>query len=388
MGEMDCVSLRGGSVQAEIKRSPEDFVVKEMLSQDIVCDGIHKYSPDGSTGKPGAFVFLLNLYNWDQFKALSYIAKSLGINKSCLSFCGTKDKKAVTYQLISIDDVSGVSVKDVSKLSIKDINLTYLGKGERLYLGKSWGNRFSVRVYFDGADTNDVRSLLTDAGNGSFFPNYFGPQRFGTNRPVSHIVGRHLIDCDIKSAVMSYLSVSVPTESKAIRKARGLVKAGEFKEALLAFPDVMHYEKVLLSCLIKNPDDYMGAFRTFPQSMQKMFVHAYQSDLFNRVLSKIVASGDYDMNMEIPLFGYRLKLIKDSRIRIPMQEVLREEDIDLSSFRVDIMPELSSKGGLRNAFERAYNFRCFVSPENYADLDFSLPKGCYATVLLREFFIL
>ena len=130
----------------------------------------------------------------------------------------------------------------------------------------------------------------------------------------------------------------------------------------------------------------MGAFRTFPQSMQKMFVHAYQSDLFNRVLTRIVSSGDYDMDMEIPLFGYRLKLIKDQRIRIPMQEVLREEDIDLSSFRVDIMPDLSSKGGFRSAFEKAYDFKCCVYSENYADLSFSLRKGCYATVFLREFF--
>ena len=111
----DFFTFLNGQVDGDIKRLPKDFVVKEIIAKDVVCDEIHKVE---SGKKKDSFIFLMNLYNWDHFKAISYIASSLEINKSQIGFSGTKDKKAVTYQLISIDDVSGVSLKDVAQRTL------------------------------------------------------------------------------------------------------------------------------------------------------------------------------------------------------------------------------------------------------------------------------
>ncbi|MCK5322007.1 MAG: tRNA pseudouridine(13) synthase TruD, partial [Candidatus Aenigmarchaeota archaeon] len=135
------ITLRDNQVAGEIKRKPDDFVVKEIICENIVCDEIQKYS---DSDENEAMIFLMKLNNWDQFKAISYIASITGINKSCISFSGTKDKFAVTSQLISVDISSGVSYKDVENLGVKDIELTYLGKGSRLHIGKLWGNRFQI----------------------------------------------------------------------------------------------------------------------------------------------------------------------------------------------------------------------------------------------------
>ena len=379
------ITLKDNQVAGEIKRKPDDFVVKEIICENIVCDEIQKYS---DSDENEAMIFLMKLNNWDQFKAISYIASITGINKSCISFSGTKDKFAVTSQLISVDISSGVSYKDVENLGVKDIELTYLGKGSRLHIGKLWGNRFQIRVYFDKADLKNVRRILSSVDGNVYFPNYFGPQRFGTKRPISHVVGKHLIHSDLEGAVMSYICDSVVEEDQDIQEARKLASEGDYNAAFDKFPDVMHYEKIMLSVLVKKNSDFEGAFKIFPLSMRKMFVHAYQSYLFNKVLSEIILLGDDDnLDIEIPLFGYGLKIIKIAKLREAMQKVLREEDVDLSAFRVSFMPFLSSKGGIRKGFEKAHNFKVvFIEGENCVDLSFDLKKGCYATVFLREFF--
>jgi len=383
------IALRDGQIKGDIKKSPEDFVVKEILFDKIVCDEVHKYQNSNNSKNNDSMMFLLKLRNWDQFKAISYIASNLGIGKTCISFAGTKDKMAVTSQMISISDDCGVSYKDIEKCRIKDMEIKYLGKGNKIKLGGLWGNRFKIRVYFDESDLRPVRQMFSSIDKDDmYFPNYFGPQRFGTNRPISHIIGRHLINDDVESAVMSYLGDSVSNENKEIQKARKLVVSGDLGGALHAFPDIMHYEKIMISHLLKKKGDFIGAFKMFPFSMRLMFVHAYQSFLFNDVLTSLIENDDYDKEMMIPIFGHGLKIIKDIRVRKAMQEALRSEKLDLNKFRINSMPRLSSKGGIRRGFEKVENFDFHISEDGYIDLSFDLKKGCYATVFLREFFII
>ena len=48
--------------------------------------------------------------------------------------------------------------------------------------------------------------MKDELGDG-IFPNWIGPQRFGSGRPVTPIVGRHVVNGNWKSAVMDYLSM-------------------------------------------------------------------------------------------------------------------------------------------------------------------------------------
>jgi tRNA pseudouridine13 synthase len=379
----------GANFKGSIKNKANDFVVIELLEPNLAVNQIDVYRDNYKDYKKNnvdkSMIFLLKLNNWDQFKAISFIAKKLNIARSQIGFCGTKDKMAITYQLISIDGFRG-NINDVKNINLKDMELTYLGVGEKLFLGKHYGNRFEIKVKVE--QLSEIRKYFSNLDKDElYFANYFGLQRFGTYRPISHVVGKYLVKGDVKSAVLSYIC-NVDTESdELIKKARLIAQSGDYKKAIELFSDMFFYERAMLEYLINNEDDYFGAFNVFPKTMKLMFVHAYQSDLFNRVLSKIIEKKDYDFDMEIPLFGYGLKLIKDRRIRETMQEVLREEDLDLTDFRVPIMPFLSSKGGLRKAFLKPENFSFHIdSDEDCVFLKFDLIKGCYATVFLSEFF--
>ena len=52
-----------------------------------------------------------------------------------------------------------------------------------------------------------IEALMRDELGKGLFPNWIGPQRFGSGRPVTPVVGRHVIADDWESAVMSYLSM-------------------------------------------------------------------------------------------------------------------------------------------------------------------------------------
>ncbi len=105
-----------------------------------------------------------------------------------------------------------------------------------------------------------------------------------------------------------------------------------------------------------------------PKQILKLLSHAYQSYIFNKVLSECVRRR---LKPEkIPLVGFKTKLGRDVVSKI-VKNVLREERVSLSDFK--------NPGDVRKAFVETelkykYNKRLF--------LEFELPPGSYATVLL------
>jgi Uncharacterized conserved protein len=85
-----------------------------------------------------------------------------------------------------------------------------------------------------------------------------------------------------------------PEEQAYIQNARKLYDEGKYSEAYESMPAGMRYEKMMLRELMKEQkkrqelDDgsYMKALKSLPKPLSRMFVHAYQSYLFNRVVSE------------------------------------------------------------------------------------------------------
>ena len=137
----------------------------------------------------------------------------------------------------------------------------------------------------------------------------------------------------------------------------------------------------MLNHLVNRPTDYTGAIGKLPEKLRSMFIHAYQSFVFNRALSEYITQ---DIVVEkLPLPGYSTGI---DEITLG---ILETEDMQLSDFRIKSLPELSSKGEYRNCFINPQNFRAIIDGISASDLKatfrFSLPKGSYATVVLREF---
>lgn len=369
-----------------IKQLPDDFVVEE-ISPDrkvIVIDSKHE---SGENFKGEFTHCTLQKYNWDTMRAVREISKRLHISQNRIGFAGTKDKRALTTQRISIYNVP---VESLIKIKIKDISLGNFRYGDdKIDLGDLWGNRFTATIRNINKNLNSdeikkrTNQIFDELKYG--FPNFFGVQRFGTVRPITHLVGKEILKGNFKKAVMIYLCDIYEGENpEALNARKKLAETKDFKEALKYFPRHLGYEVSVLNYLAKHPGDYHKAIQVLPKKLKMMFVHAYQSFIFNTALSRYIKGGFYVERL--PLVGY--KTVPDEI----SSEILDAEGITPGNFKINYMKDLSSKGMIRECFVPVYDFKILGAGEdelnqerNKIIIQFSLPKGCYATSLLREF---
>ena len=351
------------------------------------------------------------------------IARELKINRKQMGFAGMKDKKAVTRQWICISNKTPEELQGLEdKLHhVKIINITPNQK--KLRMGQLVGNKFRLMVRDVGnperaaQEAEEILSELKERG----VPNYYGYQRFGKDRPNTHLVGKALIKGGVKEAVDRYIGHPFDTEPQHIQEARRFYDEGELEESLESMPSGMRYEKMMLRALIKekkkrgtlNEKSYILALRSIPKPLSRMFVHAYQSYLFNRVVSERTKLGidqyvrgdilidneehlihefrEEEIDTEIknfqahpsaPLYGSKVPLAGD-KLGEMEQKILDEENLLLEDFIVSQMPKLGSHG-----IRRAMRFKIWdvaaEATEEGVMLTFSIPKGCYATAVLRE----
>ncbi len=356
-----------------IKEEPEDFVVEEEgplgVARVLLLRGEKApHRPEGS----GEFLWVvLEKRDWDTIDALRRIARALHVSVKRISFAGTKDKRALTAQWISL---RGVRWKNLEELHLKDIAFhTPVYMRKRLRLGDLRGNHFRVRV-------RGARCLWIP----SRFPNFFGHQRFGSYRFVSHVVGKKLLEGDYEGAVMEYLTRTSPWEGEETREARERLRRElDFKEALGYFPRRLRIERRLLSALASGKD-YRSAILSLHRRTISLFIHAYQSYIFNRILSRRLEHGLDPFPGDVLVLGVPTALVPGFRSELASglqgeieREILDEEGVDLGAFRA--WKKFGAEGGRRRIYEVP------GSPHVSGEwLSFFLPKGTYATALLRE----
>ncbi|TLZ66195.1 MAG: tRNA pseudouridine(13) synthase TruD [Methanobacteriota archaeon] len=398
-----------------IKASAEDFVVDE-VSMDL---------PRSETGPYTAA--RIRTRNWETNRLVRELARHLHISRKRISFAGTKDRRAVTTQLFEFDGLpdllEGLHMKDVEVLEA-------FRTDKKLEIGDLLGNRFRVvvrEIPFTKAEiearAGAVARELRMAGG---FPNFFGIQRFGSVRPITHVVGRHLVRGEIKDAVMAYVAHPIEgedPESFAVRE--DLESTGDYAAALRGFPKEWGFEKAILNRLATHPEDFAGALQQLPPNLLILFVHGYQSYLFNRILSErmreglpvhepvegdvVLAArpdGRPDREREIPvdagnlekataqcragkafvsgvLFGSESEFAAgrpgEIEERVVGSEGLRRED-----FVIPAIPRLSSKGTRRELLAPLRDLE-WEAGEGTLEMRFTLTPGCYGTSLLREF---
>ncbi len=363
--------------KGEIKEQVKDFIVTELASHDLDEDGDH-------------LIVKLRKQNMTTMEAVSKLSNMLHISKGRIGYAGNKDKRAVTEQHISVE---GVGEEEIRQVFTDEFDLEVVGRNGYIGLGNLNANRFEITVRQLNLPIEDLRNRslkIVEELDGKF-PNYFGRQRFGSARPITHQVGRLILQGDYEEAVWTYIAKPYDEEYKSIRKIRNeLWETREVEGAAEKFPEHFRYEKALLYHLTKNPGDYQGAIKRLPEGLQTLFIHAYQSWVFNRALSKLIEEDWFDPEYEIPLVGYKTDL-KDNRPENLVAEVLEEENVSQEDFRLQEFPELRSEGTYRRAFADFRNFEVLDIDsddlnmnQNKMTVKFDLPKGAYATVFLRE----
>lgn len=372
-------------IDGKLRTIAEDFFVEEISN-------VENFSPEVKNFQALEYThFTLEKKNWNTVDAIKTIARLLGVSHKRFGYAGTKDKRALTRQRAAVWKIEPEQLADVR---IKDIALSDFKKcSDRISLGDSLGNKFRITVRNLDLGEKELREIISETTNQLSkrgIPNYFGYQRFGTIRPNTHIVGKEILRGNLEGAVMAYLTNPFETEKKDAYEARkSLQETKDFREALENFPVRLNFERSMLDALAKNPRDYAGALRRLPKKLRWMLVHGYQSFLFNKILSRMIEEEISIKGKKIPLFGYKSSFGEGRQGEIE-REIIEEENIALENFRIKSMPELSSEGLLRDAcIETSPSFEIGGDELNEGKLkctvEFTLPKGSYATVVLREF---
>ena len=428
---MDAYATKAAGVGGKLKESVDDFVVEEVLV-DGTKASINGTVPSrviGSSAQPQRFLLCTMVKrNWDTFIATKNVAKSLGIEQNRVQFAGIKDAKALTAQHITIENVS---VEEAGKVDVKDLKVTPIGYvREMLSLFYLLGNNFTITIKNPTVTQADAKEQieqtiqeLTQQGG---IPNYFGHQRFGTTRPITHLVGKALTQGNFEEAAMLFLAKPSPYEHPSSRQARErLEETHDFKAAVENFPRQLRFERLMLTHLANNPTDYVGAFQRLQPKLQALFVQAHQSYLFNRFLTQRMLHGlplneavvgDFvvaversglplttvdkvvtaenlvqinaavkagKMRVALPIFGMKQKLSGGAMGEIE-HEVLATEGIGDGPIRLNELSRAGGKGGLRTVLTPVKDFKLLDASADSLRVSFMLLRGCYATVLLRE----
>ena len=400
-------------VPGRLKGTAEEFRVREVSSYP---------RPDPA----GPYTILrLESRGWEQHELAEAVAQRLGLPRRSVSWSGTKDRRAVSERLFSYRGPPPSGDLGLAGVTVVD---AYPAR-DRLVLGQHYANAFEVHVG-ELPDPSGAlaayREVERDLRQAGGVPNFFGAQRFGEVRPITHEVGRWIVRGDLARAVEVYLVDRPPTGTAGVGDGARASFADhrDPRRALAEFPHEYRFERSILERLAEG-DPPARALRALPYELRRLFVHAFQAYLFNRYLTARHAAGlplhrpvagDTIVRLgrdgtwrgqdvapvaeenlpeceELvqrgrafvagPLVGAATELSPGDPSRL-VEGLLAEEGVSARSFEVPVAPELASKGTWRSVL--------LPVPPLGLEADasgvwfrFSLPKGAYATVLLREF---
>ena len=400
-------------IGGKLKVDPDDFFVDERSI----------FPPEDPKGD--YTVAVVRHRNWEMNRLVRRLGSNLRIGRNRIAFAGTKDKRAVATQLMTfwapLEAVSALNIPDV------DILRCYRSRTETR-LGALIGNDFKILVReIDREDAGARIGMMSDSLKSlGGFPNFFGVQRFGVTRPITHLIGKAMVHGDLEKAVMLYIGEETEYEFEECKEARRFVsETKDFKKALEIFPQALTFERMIVGHLAHDEKDFAGAIRTLPRNLVMMFVHAYQSYLFNKILSARIDAGipldraiDGDVILPLDKNGLpdhrRYIRVSDANIErvneqisegkgfvsgslfgsIPSlaegimgeieKKIVDEEALSSEDFIVTQLMEASSKGMRRELISTINDFK-FEIKEEGAYFSFGLNKGCYATSMIREF---
>jgi tRNA pseudouridine13 synthase len=357
-----------------IKHVPEDFIVEEV--------------PQGEPGKEwsdtGPYaVFKLTKIKLNTEHAVEIVSKRFHIPSSDIKYAGTKDKHAHTTQYISIPNRQGISGIHIDEDNLK---LEHVGYNEEpLSLGTLKGNRFIITVR--ELDHKTIHMLKSSSFKDSkinhetktapIIPNYFDEQRFSSN---NYSIGYSIMKKEYKKAV-AYMC-----ESSSI------------------------YADTVVVYLAAHPNDYVGALQRIPKRTLTLFIHAVQSFIFNEALSRILLEHaikndvkhyiipysegtfvfyenhkDYEELTGSLEFNLELVGFNTTDMNHNIKYLMNEIGLTQRDFIIRALPDLSVEGTTRESFVQVENMEIELLEER-AILEFELPKGSYATIVVKALF--
>ncbi len=402
-----------------IKRSPSDFQVEEILSREFLAS-----APPPPGDAPAAVRYALCRLTKESLstpEAAAGLARALKLKPGAVAYAGLKDKHARTIQYVTVKCEGETVVPE--KMQGDGWSLERLHDAPRSIQSSDIDhNAFKIAALnlteqdcFDMDEAADLLAASTPGARTLRIVNYFGDQRFGSARHGQGFLAKHLIAGDFEAA----LKLAIATEARKDRMQDKLFKRtllenwGNFRKALPKLRPCP--ERRAVERLANSSGDFRAAFCALPYLFQQLSVYAYQSYLWNGIArrliethcaerGKIIAVDDPfgemlfpesaaippELNaVDLPLLARKTELVPPWK---EAAEILKEEGIDAGELQIP---------GVRRPFFGEEPRALFFSAENFAlgkperddssddkkrrkrTLSFKLPRGCYATVLLR-----
>ena len=345
-------SLGHSSIDFRFKQTARDFVVEEIPLYEFCGDGEH-------------LVMFVRKKNMSTMEMVGVFARFLGIKDRDIGYAGLKDKHAMTKQYISIHKQHEEALEKFEHENIKILSKVY--HNNKIRIGHLRGNRFYIKL----KKVNPTSAIKIDEALKNIsqygMPNYFGYQRFG-NDGDNHIDGEK-------------------------------IAKGEKKE--------------------RNP------------KIKKLLISAYQSHLFNMWLSRrleintLVSSfeaTELESLLNIPLEQIKKLKAQKHPFKVMLGDIMEHyphgrlfdfdgSDEDLERFNARSISvtgllcgsKVKTSSDTAGTIEKTYNDTInaegarryawvyptevegrFNQVEAQYELNFTLPKGSYATVLIEE----
>jgi tRNA pseudouridine13 synthase len=382
----------------KVKRQPEDFRVEELT--DVVPQrsglfALYRLTKRG-VGTPEAVESLLRRWKMPRQR---------------VSYGGLKDKHAVTVQHLTIQRGPARDLKQ------SNVDLKYLGQTARAFGPTDIrANRFGIvlRSMTEESVARALRDAPLAARDG--VPNYFDDQRFGSVGESGDFIGATWIKGDYERCLWLAFAEPNPFDRADEKREKQVLRDhwGRWTECKAQLG--RSHRRSIVTFLDDRPGDFRGAWARVNVDLRRLYLSAFQSELWNRLLAaclreQLPAENLVDVGLktqsvpfyrelndearaqlqalELPLPAARQKL-EPGPIRDLAERCLGEAGLEWRELRVKYPRDSFFSKGWRRAVVVPENLSAKAEPDDLDPsrskvlLDFTLPRGAYATILVKR----
>lgn len=383
-----------------IQAAPQDFIVEEQINLALVPRG------------PWA-VYRVRKVGLTTLDVQTRLASALNLSRRQVVFPALKDKEAVAMQYVALPAGRPTTIEG------RGFRAEYVGQRlAPLSASDLQGNAFTLVLRDLPADeAARIAARLAEIGRCGV-PNYFDTQRFGSLGAEGGYIGKAILRRDAEGALRAYLTEPFAGDPPAVRafKRQAAALWPDWRTMFEVAPRPSNYRSVL-TYLVDHPQDYRKALNLIPQRLLSLYLAAYQSYLWNRILAAYLARfyaqhgvasvrltiADQSLPIHGQLTDALLAWLMGLSITLPnhratfgpeiaplVRDVLAGEGLGLDDLKARILQKAYLPKGKRPILLVPRDVRVGVPladelfpARHKLEVRFALPPGSYATLVLK-----